>query len=260
MCINCDLPYLCLPPPLLSLAPLPPPFIPACPPPPKTPPSSLLSTPTLTLNPRVASITRTFWCVRVPWEWPPVLLPLWEASRAALARPCLLFLSFFSSPLLGWTRVCGRRLHNEDKSVLRCVLCLLWWMNTSPGCVRRHYELNRGVKTKYPLPPKGIQPQNIYNFESFPKEYMWECICCFLKSHSSLCILQTGSLSQSPYSSWWERMFAFLPTRKYIIKRYLRKAEALTQTSVWRLQSAVMDYKWLNIYRSSVGGIREPEY
>lgn len=103
MCINCDLPYLCLPPPPLSLAP---PSshssLPASSPLHlKTPPSCLLSPPTLTFNPRMASITRTCWCVRVPWEWPPVLLPLWEASRTPLARPRLLFLSlFFSLPLI----------------------------------------------------------------------------------------------------------------------------------------------------------------
>lgn len=103
MCINCDLPYLCLPPPPLSLAP---PSshssLPASSPLHlKTPPSRLLSPPTLTFNPRMASITRTCWCVRVPWEWPPVLLPLWEASRAPLARPRLLFLSlFFFLPLI----------------------------------------------------------------------------------------------------------------------------------------------------------------
>lgn len=82
MCINSDLP--CLPLSLLflsrlshssllvhvllrsSLFPLPshPPYL----------------SPPLTLNPRMAPITRTCWCVRVPWEWPPVSLPLWEAS------------------------------------------------------------------------------------------------------------------------------------------------------------------------------------
>lgn len=29
-----------------------------------------------TSNPRMTRITRTCWCVRVPWEWPPVSLPL----------------------------------------------------------------------------------------------------------------------------------------------------------------------------------------
>lgn len=49
---------------------------------------ALYPSPPLTLNPRMAPITRTCWCVRVPWEWPPVSLPPWEASPA------------FSSPLI----------------------------------------------------------------------------------------------------------------------------------------------------------------
>lgn len=80
MCINSDLPYPCLPLSLLSLSHLPSafPFIPArpCPAPYLSPPS--------TFNPRMAPITRTCWCVRLPWEWPPVSLLPWEASPALL--------------------------------------------------------------------------------------------------------------------------------------------------------------------------------
>lgn len=104
MCINCDLPT--LPPSLLPcffLSSTPPPT-PSLPVPNSTPTSTLLSPTILVFNPRMASITRTCWCVLVPWEWPPVLLPLWEASLAPLAWPrllgpaCFFCFVFFSPP------------------------------------------------------------------------------------------------------------------------------------------------------------------
>lgn len=88
MCINSDLPYPCLPPFPCSLylhLPLTFSFIPArlCPhAPPSPPPAPPCPFPPMTLNLRMAPITRTCWCVRVPWEWPPVSLPQWEASPA----------------------------------------------------------------------------------------------------------------------------------------------------------------------------------
>lgn len=272
MCINCDLPYLCLPPPPLSLAP---PSshssLPASSPLHlKTPPSRLLSPPTLTFNPRMASITRTCWCVRVPWEWPPVLLPLWEASRAPLARPRLLFLSFFfPSPWLGWTRVCGRRLQKEDESVLRCVLCLLWWMNTSLGCVRRYYELSCGVKSKYLLPPKGAWAE----MENSATKYIQSWIISKREYVRIYLLLFEISLQSLYPANWLSTIFLInyiphcesecLPSFPLEnIKMYFWKSEAfpLTRASVWNLQSAVMDYTWINIERSSTGGIREHEY
>lgn len=53
------------------------------------PPCSSLSpflSPPITINHRMTPITRTCWCVRVLLEWPPVSLPLWEASPGLYAR------------------------------------------------------------------------------------------------------------------------------------------------------------------------------
>lgn len=100
MCINSDLPSLCLPLPLLSLSPPPHGVLIHC----CSFVSPLLSlspsltpypSPPMTLNPRMTPITRTCWCVRVPWEWPPVSLPPWEASPALF-------------PQLTQAQVCGQ--------------------------------------------------------------------------------------------------------------------------------------------------------
>lgn len=79
MSITSDLSYPCLPLPLLLLPlhdslvhPLP-----VCSPLPRP-----NLTPCLTFNPRMAPITRTCWCVRALWVWPPVSQPLLEASPA----------------------------------------------------------------------------------------------------------------------------------------------------------------------------------
>lgn len=119
--------------------------------------------------------------------------PVGGESRSACSAPPALSLFFFSFPWLGWTRVCGQRLHKEDKSVLRCVLCLLWWMNTSLGCVRRHYELSCGVKCKYLLPPKGasVEMENsatkyIQFWIISKREYVRIYLLLFEISHQSL--------------------------------------------------------------------------